>query len=201
MPRASPSAVQKFSSKAASIQSNAFAVSEAERSRTFFFKRIQEFVGERIGDNGIQILNCVGEGATDEKIEEQTKFRISEIRSILNHLHSYGFVEYTRSKNLSNGWFTYTWKINMDRAMQNFLTMKKREYAELSNSLPSEDSVIFSCRKGCDRFSFDEALERQFKCAFCKTDLRVFDGSSERKKIESKISALEKILSNPSRKW
>ena len=91
-----------------------------------FLRQLQSFVEESIGENGLMVFKSVGDGATDELIENKTSLKLAEIRSLLNHLHSYGFVEYTREKNMQNGWFTYTWRLNSDRAMQNFLQIKKR---------------------------------------------------------------------------
>ena len=156
---------------------------------------LNDFVEESIGEKGLQVLQSVGEGATDEVIEQSTSLKIAEIRSILNHLHSYGFVEYTREKNMQNGWFTYTWKVNADRAMQNFLMLKRKEYDRLRSAVSSEEGAsIYSCRKGCTRLEFERAFENKFKCGACKCDLRFVDNRQELKKVELKISALESLL-------
>jgi len=73
------------------------------------FSYLRHFISEVAGEQGVAIANSIGDGATDEKIEQKTNIRIAEVRSILNHLHSFGIVEYLREKNLFNGWFTYTW--------------------------------------------------------------------------------------------
>ncbi len=162
-----------------------------------FVRYLHEFVFESIGNKGLQILLCMGDGATDEIIEEKTKLKIAEIRSILNHLHSYGFVEYTREKNMQNGWFTYTWKLNIDRAMQNFLLIKKREVEKLKSGLETEDGAVFyRCRKGCGKHDFDNAMEIRFRCPACNSDLKFLDNKQELKKAEVRIKAIEKILSS-----
>ncbi len=158
---------------------------------------LDEFVADSLGEKGTQVLHSVGDGATDEVIEQSTRLKIAEIRSILNHLHSYGFVEYSREKNMQNGWFTYTWKVNMDRAMQNFLMLKRREHERLRNRLSAEEgTTIYSCRKGCTRLEFERAYENKFKCSSCKCDLRFLDNKQELKRVESKITALETLLAN-----
>lgn len=161
-----------------------------------FVKYLHEFVLESIGNKGVDILLSMGEGATDEIIEQKTKLKIAEIRSILNHLHSYGFVEYTREKNMQNGWFTYTWKMNTDRALTNFLMIKKKEADRLKSSITSEEGAVFyKCKKGCQKCSFDYALESRFKCPTCNTDLKFLDNQDELKRAEIRIKAIEKILS------
>ncbi|MFH1257564.1 MAG: hypothetical protein ABIG96_03645 [Candidatus Micrarchaeota archaeon] len=160
-----------------------------------FVRYLHEFVMDSIGQKGLQVLLCTGEGCTDEIIEQKTKLKIAEIRSILNHLHSYGFVEYTREKNMQNGWFTYTWKTNADRAMQNFLMIKKKEAERLrSDAGNGEGAVFYRCGKGCLKLMFDSAMEHKFKCPSCTKDLKYVDNEQELKKAEMRIKAIEKIL-------
>lgn len=156
---------------------------------------LNSFVKEVVGLNGIKIIQSIGDGATDERIEEKTNIKIAEIRSILNHLHSYGIVEYTKEKNMQNGWFTYTWKVNTDRALRNFLFMKKKTYEELKRRVSSEEGfVYYICKKGCCEVVFDLAVENKFKCPECKRKLVPLNEEKELKKLEENIRAIEKII-------
>ena len=158
-------------------------------------KYLREFISETTGKNGIRIIDSIGEGTTDERIEKKTKLKMAEIRNLLNQLHNHGIVEYTREKNLSNGWFTYTWKINMDRAMKNFLVAKKKQYQELRGKMTSEEGAMFyKCRKGCMRLAFDEAMESKFKCPTCNTKMNFTDNKDEIRRLDDKITGLEKIM-------
>src|SRR3989344_7241720 len=94
-------------------------------------KRITPFIKQVAGLKGMRIVKSIGDGATDDKIEDDTKLKIPEIRSLLNVLHNHGIVEYAREKNLQTGWFTYTWKVNADRAFKNFISRKKGEYVQI----------------------------------------------------------------------
>ncbi len=166
------------------------------RKASFSSQYLKQFIGEVAGEQGMKIAACVGDGATDEKIEQKTSIKIAEVRSILNHLHSFGIVEYTREKNMSNGWFTYTWKLNPDRALQNFLMKKRKEHEEFSRRLSEEAGVAFyRCRRGCSRMTFENALEAKFRCPQCKSLMNSASGRDELRKLENRISALEKITS------
>ena len=155
---------------------------------------LRQFISEVAGNEGIKIATCVGDGATDEKIEQKTSMKIAEVRSILNHLHSFGIVEYLREKNLSTGWFTYTWKLNSDRAIQNFLLKKKREHEGLRKKMAEEAGLMFyRCRKGCSRLPFDDAMDQRFRCPQCKSLMHFTSGRDELKKLEEKIRSLEKM--------
>ena len=162
-------------------------------------KYLKQFIDEVAGEQGVEIATIVGDGATDEKIEQKTSIKIAEVRSILNHLHSFGIVEYVREKNMSNGWFTYTWKLNPDRALQNFLVKKRKEHGELSRRLSQEAGVVFyKCRKGCSRMPFEHALDAKFRCPQCKSLMNSVGGRDELKKLEGRIGTLEKITSSQS---
>lgn len=159
--------------------------------------QLSKFVSNVSGLKGVKVVKAIGEGATDEKIEKSTKLKVSEVRSILNQLHNYGIVEYTREKNMSNGWFTYTWKLNMERAMQNYHNMKRREYEQLRELMNSgEGAMVYKCKKGCASVQFDDALECKFRCPDCNGMLKNASNREEIKKIEQKIGVIEKILGN-----
>ncbi len=154
--------------------------------------QFNEFIRELAGDEGVSILACIGsEGTTDDKIENTTKMKIAEIRSILNHLHSYGLVEYAREKNLQTGWFTYTWKLNTNRALQNVLTNKRREYEQLRSKLSQGDGAqLYRCQKSCNCLEFEKAIEFSFRCPACRGKLNVVDQEEELRKMEKKINSL-----------
>ncbi|MCX6767628.1 MAG: hypothetical protein NTY90_02780 [Candidatus Micrarchaeota archaeon] len=157
---------------------------------------LKQFITEVTGDRGLKVATCVGDGATDEKIEQKTGIKIAEVRSILNHLHSFGIVEYLREKNLSNGWFTYTWKLNGDRALQNFILFKKKEQETLRKKLAEEAGVLFyKCRKGCSRLPFEQAMDKQFRCPQCKSLMHHVRPHDELRKLEDRLISLEKITS------
>ena len=153
------------------------------------------FVRELAGDEGCKIISCIGNTeVTDENIEQSTKMKIAEIRSVLNHLHSYGLVEYRREKNMQTGWFTYTWRLNANRALQNFISLKKREYETLKTRLEKGDGTqLYKCGKTCAMLEFEKAMESSFRCPGCKGKLNTIDETDELKKLEQKITALVTI--------
>lgn len=158
-------------------------------------KHLVTLVEELAGQNGAAIVKSIGdEAVTDDKIEKGSGLKIAEIRSVLNHLHSYGLVEYSKEKNMQTGWFTYTWKINSNRALSNFLAMKQNEYRQLKSKLQTQDGAqIYACGAGCVKMPFDEALETQFKCPSCAKKLNFVDFQEELTHLETKINALNQL--------
>jgi len=155
------------------------------------------FVKQLAGRPGIKIVRSLSSrGATDSEIEEETRLKLSEIRALLNLLHNYGVVEYTREKNMSSGWYTYTWKTNPNRTLQNLLLIRKRELSSLKDkiSLEGENGIIYSCRQECTKLVFSDAAENNFSCPKCSSKLKGLDANQEIDKLVEKISALEKIV-------
>jgi len=144
----------------------------------------------------MRIIETIGDdGCTDEAIEQKTSIKIAEVRCILNHLHSYGVVEYRREKNMQNGWFTYTWNLNRERALSNYLSMKKREYDDLRARVAyAENACVYKCRKGCVRCEFDDAMENQFRCPKCRGMLRYESSEVDTRKIVERIKTMEKLI-------
>ncbi len=158
-----------------------------------------DYVSQVSTQQGLKVLQSIGDGATDEHIEEKTKYKMASIRALLNVLHKHGFISYAREKNLTNGWFTYTWKFDVDRAMRNFFTAKRRELELLRSQRQAEDgAMIYKCRKGCATLAFDAATEAAFRCPKCDSKLAWHDNAHELREIEQRIATIEKILSNQS---
>ena len=159
------------------------------------FRRISPFVKTVAGMKGFRVAQSIGDGATDDKIEDKTKFKMPEIRSLLNVLHNHGIVEYNREKNLQTGWFTYTWRVNADRAFKNFISMKKSEYVGLRQKLSSEENTVFyRCSKACRKLAFEAALEAQFKCPKCNNKMNAADTASELEEARKQLGSIENLL-------
>jgi transcription factor E len=112
-------------------------------------------------------------------------------------LHKHGFINYTREKNLANGWFTYTWKFDADRALRNFFTAKRSELETLRARRSAEEGAMFyRCKRGCARLAFDAATEAAFRCPKCDSKLAFHDNAKERAALEARIASVERVLAN-----
>ena len=160
------------------------------------------FVKEVAGAPGLKVVtNIEGGGSTDETIEKASGLKLAAIRSILNQLNYHGIVEYTREKNMQSGWFTYTWKVNKSRALQNFLSKKKAECEQMRKQMNvegGEGATVYECPKGCGQFFFAIAMDNGFACNKCKAKLKFSEGDTTLSQLETRISSLETILRTPS---
>lgn len=171
----------------------ALKVEEAPK-KIYPLKHLYSFVRGVAGTDGLKVVKSVGEGATDEVIGEKTELKVSEVRHLLNQLHNHGVVEYSREKNMTTGWFTYTWKFNMDRTMKNLLTAKAKKKEELLNALSEEKTTQFySCRGDCARLCFEDAVDADFRCS-CGKKLYYSDNAERVKGMKEELEAITAIL-------
>ncbi|MCL5011392.1 MAG: hypothetical protein M1594_00660 [Candidatus Marsarchaeota archaeon] len=158
---------------------------------------LNSYIKEIYGNSGVKILNAMEENGdnstTDEALEKKTKLKISEIRSSLNHLLSYGIVNYTREKDEKTGWYTYMWKLNPSKAAYNILNRKKTGLETLRNKLSQEGAVFYTCDKNCDYLEFEEALNNRFKCPVCERKLKYVEPPSKLKQLNKKIDYLNNL--------
>jgi len=154
-----------------------------------------EYVKNVGGRKGRGIVDAIGDGATDEHIEKKTNYKMTEIRSLLNRLQNAGVVEYSRVKNMQNGWFTYTWRVNKTRATANYMVQLRRRHGELLRQREMLDGTqAYRCRRGCAKVSFEEAMETSFRCPKCEGKMRSVNASLERRELEKQIGAIDTIL-------
>lgn len=146
---------------------------------------------------GLKIVrNIPAKGATDSEIEVGSKLKLSEIRNFLNLLHNCGAVEYMREKNMSSGWYTYTWKKTEERLLQNRLSSTRRELQTLRGKTGArgDNAFVYCCKQECTTLAFTEAAESNFSCPTCKGGLNSVDASRKLGELEQKISVLEKLV-------
>ncbi len=158
----------------------------------------ESFVRELTGLKGVKIVrNIPGKGATDSEIEVGSNLKLSEIRNFLNLLHNYGAVEYMREKNMTSGWYTYTWKKTESRLLQNKLVSTRRELKTLRDKAAGgqgDNTFIYCCKQECSTLAFPQAAENNFSCPTCKGGLKSVDATEKLNDLEQKITVLEKVV-------
>ena len=137
------------------------------------------------GENTITVLQEFSKDVSDEELSKKTKIKVSEVRAVLNRLHSAGFVEYAREKDPSSGWYSYIWKLKED-AVERFLKYCKEEEGLVKRAV-NEGSEEYVCR-ACGVKSvvpFEAAFENQFACRCCGGKMEFLE-EVEKKKILGK---------------
>jgi transcription initiation factor TFIIE subunit alpha len=137
------------------------------------------------GEHALHVIQEFTDEMSDEEIAKKTKIRASDVRVVLNKLHSHGLASYTRSRDKNSGWYSYVWRLNNERAPELVQAMRDGldgvENTAVSAPESTGGSEEYFCRScGPDkRLPFEEASNSLFKCSQCGTSLEFFDNSTK----------------------
>lgn len=67
------------------------------------------------GENTIAIIREFDKDMSDEELARKTGIKASDVRVVLNRLHSFGLFAYTRVRDKDSGWYSYIWKMSEGR--------------------------------------------------------------------------------------
>lgn len=129
---------------------------------------------------------------TDEEIANKTGIRLNEVRKILFRLYDYSLVTCERLRDEETGWFIFNWKLQPDQAEGFILNQKRKILEKLESRLDYESSHNFySClTEGCDRVTFEDAMETFFRCKKCDQLLQHIDNSEIIERLREKINSI-----------
>lgn len=132
-------------------------------------EHIRNLILQIAGEKALAVAEALETPLSDEDLASACKIKLSEVRAVLNKLHSYGLTSYERNRDKESGWYSYIWKLSLDRAE------KLREKA-VPRVEEGEESVEFytckSCRKGEGvLIPFEVAFENRFRCMDCGAPL------------------------------
>lgn len=132
------------------------------------------------GENTINVLREFTCELSDEELAKKAKMKVSDVRIVLNKLHSLGMAQYARSRDKDSGWYSYVWRIDEEKEKEILMPVYQNKGAE---EYVGEQCVVegggdrYFC-VGCGKDSvvgFETAMDRQFKCANCGCDLSFFE--------------------------
>lgn len=131
------------------------------------------------GEHSLHVIQEFTTQLSDEEIAQKTKIRSSDVRVVLNKLHSYGLASYTRSRDKNSGWYSYVWRLNNEHAPALVEEMRAQLAGERTVEAPAaaEGGEQYYCKNcGLDRrLPFEEASASLFKCSGCGANLEFFD--------------------------
>ena len=152
-------------------------------------------VSELVGEHAMPIVTFLtGKEKTSEFIiAEELGMEINDVRNTLYRLLEHNLVSFLRKKDRVKGWYICYWDYHPH--MVSYLKRKLREnrLERLRDRLRQEESAQhYLCRSGCQRVTFDEAMEIQFKCGECGSILQEQDNVRTKEFLREQIAQLER---------
>ena len=162
------------------------------------YNLLESVVREIGGDDAVKVAGLLDpkEETTDEAIAAGAEMKLNAVRKVLYRLYDARLAEFRRIRDKSTGWFIYFWRLKPQRVEELVINRKKTVYVKLKARLDYEQKFhFFKCEQDyCPRYTFDEAMENNFKCPECNGELRAFDNSEIIKKLSKKVKELRKSL-------
>jgi len=156
---------------------------------------VKEISGESAYEVVKVLLNANKE-ITDEEIANKLNMLLNAVRKVLYRMYEERLASYRRTRDANTGWFIYYWKIRPDKVREAVIRRKREVYLRLSERLKFEkENMLFHCgNPNCQRLTFDEAMETEFKCPNCGEKLKYQDNTESIRVLEEKLQELEAEL-------
>ncbi len=189
-PRSKTKKAKKSSSRVKSGKEKAKSKKTSpQTSKEIIFKKIEKFLKNpevrrvlvnTAGENTIAVLKELTKVGEDEKIAERLNVKVSDVRAVLNVLHSEGLVFYERSRDENSGWYYYNWIINIEK-IEKWVESKLNERKKMFYQLISSGEKYFCTNCGIESlYDFEDAMDLNFKCPTCNSSMEFLDEKKAR---------------------
>lgn len=158
---------------------------------------LKELTRQIAGKNTETIVDVLkGEKAVNEfKIADKLKLTINQTRNILYKLYNQGIVSFTRKKDARKGWYIYSWQLNIPKALDRLLVMKKRQLEELRHQLSAREHKRFYVCESCGiEMTEESALGHDFLCPECGKLLQPDIHEKQLQELKQRIEKLKAEL-------
>jgi transcription initiation factor TFIIE subunit alpha len=135
--------------------------------------------------------------ATNDQILAETDIPLNDIRKILFKLYNYSIVQCDRLRDKETRWFIFNWRFQPDQIEGFIKNMKKRVLSILKMRLEYEaNNDFYYCdTQECDKYTFEEAMERVFRCPVCGNPLQHYDNGDVIHSLRDRIAKVENVQS------
>lgn len=158
---------------------------------------VEQFIRNVAGDNAVKLVKSIPDREiTDEELAEISGLHLNTVRKLLFTLYERRILKYRRLHDKKTGWITYLWRVNRNTITDMMRLETKKLLDNLKRCLDIEkNNAFYRCKNCNERFVFDVAMEMNFKCPSCKSDLSYYDNSDTIKALEERIVKIENFLS------
>ncbi|VVB99321.1 Transcription factor E [uncultured archaeon] len=154
------------------IQVKKSTYSKTARAAVLADAAARQHLIEMGGENTIDIIREFDRDMSDEELARKTGIKASDVRVVLNRLHSEGLFSYTRVRDRDSGWYSYIWKMSEEKLRE--FTPAEAQDGETTEMVDGEAYFCQNCAPE-KLVSFEEATDARFKCGSCGSDLSFFE--------------------------
>jgi len=128
-------------------------------------------------------------------IAKKLDLTINQTRNILYKISDHGLVSSIRKKDKRKGWYTYFWKIEVEKSLEFLKNILLKKINQLENQIKSRETKIFYCCENCKvEYNEENSLLHNFTCNECGRIFVQVDNSKIVKELKRNLERLEKDL-------
>jgi transcription factor E len=151
---------------------------------------VRKWLIRTMGEHAIHVIQEFTQDLSDEQIAQKAGIRASDVRVVLNKLHSYSLATYARNRDKNSGWYSYVWHLNNEH-LSEMVDKVKREAGEIAPAASAqiEEGEKYFCQQ-CGPAScvdFERASALLFRCEQCGGSLAFVE---QKKQGETTMGAL-----------
>ncbi|MEX2752852.1 MAG: hypothetical protein Q6366_013430 [Candidatus Freyarchaeota archaeon] len=156
-------------------------------------------IGDEFDENFVAVLEQLSTDfeTTEEKIGAETNMPFKEIRKILYKLYDSRIATYRMVRDPNTGYIIFLWKLLPLKC--SFATFKHKALLAIKSLRErieyEKSNTFYHCgMKTCQRLTFDQAADAEFKCPTCTKPLQLADNQETINMLRNKIQELEKDI-------
>ncbi len=158
---------------------------------------LSEIGGENCVKVAEELYNIQSSEITDEELAKICDINKNVVRKILYILGENKLSDSRKEKEKKKNWWIYYWRDNFDN-LQTFIKTKQEQVLQkLSLRLEYEDNNVFHrCINDECRYlaPFEEAMEIDFRCPNCESNLDHFENSEVKDFLREQIAVLRENI-------
>ncbi len=160
---------------------------------------VQTYLHELVGPRGMPVAAAPPDGeVTDEELAEDLDLELNDVRRALFILYENDLADYRRLRDEDSGWLTYLWTLEYDSIPENLREEMHRLLGALEERHEYErNHEFFLCEVDSIRFEFGEAMEFDFECPQCGSELEPIENDQLIEAMDERIDELRTELNVP----
>lgn len=158
---------------------------------------VRAYIFRLVGEDGLMLIEKFpAEGEhSDEDLAETTGINLNSVRHTLYTLYGKRLAEYRRIKNSETGWLTYLWVLKFEN-LDGTLSEEMEDVLEILMAREEYETQndFYICNNCGLRYTFDEALAREFICINCDEKMEHFDNDLLAEALRRRVDSIKENL-------
>ena len=129
-------------------------------------------------------------------IAKKLNVTINQTRNILYKLSDFGLVSSVRKKDKKKGWYTYFWRMEIQKALEFLKEVKLKQISQITNQINNREAKQFYICERCNiELNEESALLHDFTCKECGEIYTLKDNTKLLRELKRNSEKITKEIS------